>query len=181
MAAQIENIMKKRQKELDDQYESQWNNGYGAHHPDYDPEASGDDVVKASRETEELYNAIVANDVKLVYKKIEEGADVNFVFGRAYKCPEGYTPLMACAHRNRLDCARALLRAGADPNFVNGNNDLSLFWAIDGGVDMIKLFESYGADLNGRTAKNWTPISYAIAKGKYGATEEKGIYPEVSS
>jgi hypothetical protein len=86
MAAQIENIMKKRQKELDDQYESQWNNGYGAHHPDYDPEASGDDVVKASRETEELYNAIVANDVKLVYKKIEEGADVNFVFGRAYKC-----------------------------------------------------------------------------------------------
>lgn len=29
------------------------------------------------------------------------------------------------------------------------------------------------------TAKNWTPLSYAKAKGKYGATEEKGIYPEV--
>lgn len=108
----------------------------------------GDDVVKASRETEELYNAIVKvcgsvkggqqaqsgrrqaaagsrqpapqaalltcphptprlpctvlqNDIKLVYKKIEEGADVNFVFGRAYNCPEGYTPLMVACHRGR--------------------------------------------------------------------------------
>ena len=30
-----------------------------------------------------------------------------------------------------------------------------------------------------RTPKGWTPLSYAVAKGKYGATEEKGIYPEV--
>ena len=36
-----------------------------------------------------------------------------------------------------------------------------------------------GADLDATTAKNWTPLSYARAKGKYGATEEKGIYPEV--
>ena len=32
--------------------------------------ATGDDVVKASRETEELLNAIIKNDVKLVYKKV---------------------------------------------------------------------------------------------------------------
>lgn len=37
----------------------------------------------------------------------------------------------------------------------------------------------YGADLDARTPKGWTPLSYAVAKGKYGATEEKGIYPEV--
>ena len=37
-----------------------------------------------------------------------------------------------------------------------------------------------GADLDAVTAKNWSPLSYAKAKGKYGATEEKGIYPEVS-
>jgi hypothetical protein len=29
-----------------------------------------------------------------------------------------------------------------------------------------------------RTPRDWTPLSYAKAKGKYGATEEKGIYPE---
>lgn len=77
--------MRKRQKELDDSYEAQWNGGLGSHHPDYDPEAYGDDVVKGSRETEELLNAIIKNDLKKVYKKIEEGADVNFVFGTAYR------------------------------------------------------------------------------------------------
>ena len=47
------------------------------------------------------YCPALQNDIKLVYKKIEEGADVNFVFGRAYKCPEGYTPLMVACHRGR--------------------------------------------------------------------------------
>jgi hypothetical protein len=79
------------------------------------------------------------NDIRLVYKKIEEGADVNFVFGEAYGCPEGYTPLMAAAHRARLECCKALLRAGADPNFMNSASDLVLFWGIDGGVEIIKL------------------------------------------
>ena len=30
-----------------------------------------------------------------------------------------------------------------------------------------------------RTPKEWTPLSYCKAKGKYGPTEEHGIYPEV--
>ena len=91
--------MKKRQKEVEEAYEKQWDGGKGAHHPDFDPEAVGQDVVKATRATEELYNSIVKNDIKVVYDKIDEGADVNFVFGRAYRCPEGYTPLMVAAHR----------------------------------------------------------------------------------
>lgn len=66
---------------------------------DFDPEIVGPDVAKASRTTEELYNAIVKNDIALVYRKIDEGADVDFVFGRAYSCPEGYTPLMVACHR----------------------------------------------------------------------------------
>jgi hypothetical protein len=44
---------------------------------------------------------------------------------------------------------------------------------------MIKLLLDYGVDLDAQTPKGWTPLSYAKAKGKYGATEEKGIYPEV--
>jgi len=83
----MEEIMKKRQKEADDAYEAMWDGGRGSHHPDYDPDAVGDGVVKASRPTEELYNMIVKNDVRKVYQKIDEGADVNFVFGRAYQCP----------------------------------------------------------------------------------------------
>jgi hypothetical protein len=68
--------------------------------------------LQASRPTEELYNAIVKNDLAAVYEKIEAGADVNFVFGPAYSSPEGYTPLMVACHRGRVECAKALLRAG---------------------------------------------------------------------
>ena len=77
---------------------------------------------------------------------------MNFVFGRAYGearlchvlprlaqcptstdsgaalagagCPEGYTPLMCAAHRGRLESCKALLRSGADPNFMNAAGDL---------------------------------------------------------
>lgn len=83
-------------------------------------------------------------------------------------------------HRGHLECARALLRAGADPNFTNKASDLTFFWAIDGGVEMIKLFIDHGVDVDARTPKDWTPLSYCKAKGRYGATEEKGIYPEVT-
>lgn len=41
--------------------------------------------------------------------------------------------------------------------------------------------QEFGADLDAVSPKGWTPLSYCKAKGKYGATEEKGIYPEVSS
>lgn len=96
----------KRQRALEAEYEAQWDNGKGSHHPDYDPTVTGDDVVKASRETEELLNAIIKNDIKLVYKKIEEGADVNFVFGRAYKCEQGYTPSCAQLTEDALSARR---------------------------------------------------------------------------
>lgn len=182
----MEDIMRKRQNEKDAAYEAQWDSGRGSHHPDYDPVAFGEGVLKASRQTEELYNAIVKNEIKLVYQKISEGAalrplfptvlsttqwpwslrskqhpwctsrqaverccvlagaDVNFVFGEAYQCSGGYTPLMVASHRGRLECAKALLRAGADPNYANGAHDLTIFWAIDGGVEMIKLLHEYG-------------------------------------
>ena len=86
---------------------------------------------------------------------------MNFEFGAAYSCKEHYTPLMAAAHRGRYECCKALLRSGADPNYVNKADDLVLFWGIDGGVEIIKLLYEYGADLDMRTAKDWTPLSYA--------------------
>ena len=55
--------------------------------------------------------------------------------------------------------------------------------AIDvfhGGIDPT-CPQEFGADLDAVSPKGWTPLSYCKAKGKYGATEEKGIYPEVSA
>ena len=166
------------QKDIEEAYELQWDSGKGSHHPDYKPESKGKAVHKASRETEELLMALIKIDVKLVYKKSEEGADVNFEFGRAYGSKEGYTPLMCACHRGRLEATKALLRSGADPNYKNHVGDLTLFWAIDGGPEMVKILYEYGADLDARTEKDWTPLSYAKAMGKYGLVDEKGIYPE---
>ena len=39
----------RRQRELEAKYEAQWDAGKGSHHPDYDPAATGDDVVSRSR------------------------------------------------------------------------------------------------------------------------------------
>ncbi len=49
--------------------------------------------------------SIVCGDVCMcVYVCVCVCADVNFVFGTKYSCPEGYTPLMVAAHRNRQAC-----------------------------------------------------------------------------
>ena len=56
--------MQRRQKEAAEAVEAQWAGGAGSFHADYDPEAMAcQDYKKATRETEELYNAIVKNDV----------------------------------------------------------------------------------------------------------------------
>ena len=70
--------MRKRQKAKEEAYVAQWDNGKGSHHPDYDPYVRGEGVHKATRSTEELYIAIVENDIKAVYQKIAAGADDNF-------------------------------------------------------------------------------------------------------
>lgn len=44
--SQMDNIMAKRQKEIEEAYEAVWDEGRGSHHPDYDPEATGDDINK---------------------------------------------------------------------------------------------------------------------------------------
>ena len=42
------------------------------------------------------------------------------------------------------------MRAGADPNYINKGHDLTLFWGIDGGVEIMKLLHQYGANLDTR-------------------------------
>jgi len=85
---------------------------------------------------------------------------------------------MAAAHRGRLEACRAMLRAGADPNAPSPGGDLPLFWALDGGPAIARLFLEYGADPDAVSPRGWTPLSYARAKGKWGAVEARGIYPE---
>eukprot|EP00955_Chlamydomonas_euryale_P027697 292322-Chlamydomonas_euryale.AAC.12 len=62
--SRMEAIMARRQREAEAAAEAQWDGGQGAFHPDFDPEAMGmPEFAKASRETEELYLAVVKDDV----------------------------------------------------------------------------------------------------------------------
>jgi hypothetical protein len=47
MGSTMEALMQKRLKEKQDAYDAQWDNGNGSHHPDYNPTASGPNVLKA--------------------------------------------------------------------------------------------------------------------------------------
>ena len=86
---------------------------------------------------------------------------------------------MSACHRGRVEAAKALLRSGADPNYENDAGNLTIFWGIDGGIELIKVLLQYGADIDQKSSKkDWTPLSFAKAMGKYGLTSEKGIYPE---
>ena len=44
---------------------------------------------------------------------------------------------MSACHRGRVEAAKALLRSVADPNYENDAGDLTLFWGIDGGIELI--------------------------------------------
>lgn len=48
-----------------------------------------------------------------------------------------------------------------------------------GGKGAVHLRTPPRASADPHAPQGWTPLSYARAKGKYGATEEAGIYPEV--
>ena len=66
--------MQKRQRELEEKYEAMWDSGKGSHHPDFDPEAKGEGVVKASRETEEVSTCRRAGiDLRTDQKKASHG------------------------------------------------------------------------------------------------------------
>lgn len=81
------------------------------------------------------------------------------------------TPLFIAAYRNNLICTEILLKHGANPNWVNQDNDtilheISTSYDDDGKmIKMIKLMLDHGAD---RTLKNnlgLTPAEYAESKG----------------
>ena len=75
----MEAIMQKRLKEAQEAVEKQWDGGRGSFHPDYDPTAAGEEgFAKATRDTEEMYNAIVKDDVVKVGPLRRAGRETRF-------------------------------------------------------------------------------------------------------
>jgi hypothetical protein len=108
-----EAIMKKRQAAIDEAYEAQWDAGRGSHHPDYDPQAAGPDAAKATRETEELLNAIIKARATRGRAVGQEGW-ARAVGGRAQRDRPGagdaHVPCFACLLTRRTHATLAARR-----------------------------------------------------------------------
>ena len=133
---------------------------------------------------ERLLHAILSKEVGLCTKLLDSSEDLNLdpSLGIPWECSSGgflvITPLMAACFVRDVSMARLLLRAGADPNGSCGDDgELILFWAIEAGAEMVQTFVDFGADVDARSKRGWTPLSYARAMGCAPKRYERGELP----
>jgi len=106
----------------------------------------------------ELIEATKAGDLDAIRAALAAGADVD---GQDF---EGWTPLHHAARLGvRVETARVLLDAGADPN---GRSEYDLTpLACAGHPDMIRLLAAAGADPRATDESGMTLLHYAACKG----------------
>ena len=127
-----------------------------------------------------LLHAILNSQVGLCTKLLDSclDLDVDPSAGIPLECSGlVITPLMAACFVRDVSMARLLLRAGADPNGSCGDGELILFWAIEAGAEMVQTFVDFGADVDARSKRGWTPLSYARAMGCAPKRYERGELP----
>ena len=82
-----------------------------------------------------MHQAAKAGDLAAVEALIRLGADVNGVDTTPYSRFQNTTPLSIACTNLRLDCVKALLDAGADPNFRGGEDDRGAFFRLVRGIE----------------------------------------------
>ncbi len=112
-----------------------------------------------------IVEAARKNDVKKVKRLLEKGADVNYVVkdpndNDGYPYPEGTTGFTALSEacslalptpnleNDRTECVEALLKAKADPNFINRYDSPLLSAARNGHIRIMQLLLESKADPN---------------------------------
>jgi quinoprotein dehydrogenase-associated probable ABC transporter substrate-binding protein len=112
--------------------------------------------------TQELANAVVANDPERVKFLVEKGADVNKVDN------QGGTPLTNAARQRKNELVELLIKLGADVNKPNGNGMTALVTAVmRDHVPTVKVLLANGADIEEPGPEGYRPLAIAIAEDKY--------------
>jgi quinoprotein dehydrogenase-associated probable ABC transporter substrate-binding protein len=109
--------------------------------------------------TQELSNAVIANDFDRVKFLVSKGADVNKVDN------QGWTPLQSAARQRRDQMAKLLLELGADPNL--GDPTPLVAAVMRDHVPTIKVLLEKGADIEAPGQQGFKPLPLAIAEDKY--------------
>ena len=112
--------------------------------------------------TQELSNAIIANDFARVKFLVSKGADVNKADD------QGATPLTSAARQRHPEMVELLIGLGANVNQPNDNGMTPLVAAVmRDHVPTIKVLLDKGADLEKPNSEGYRPLAIAIAEDKY--------------
>ncbi|MGA7458141.1 MAG: quinoprotein dehydrogenase-associated putative ABC transporter substrate-binding protein, partial [Methyloceanibacter sp.] len=109
--------------------------------------------------TQELSNAVIADDFDRVKFLVSKGADVNKADN------QGWTPLQSAARTRHDKMIKLLIDLGAD---VNAGDPTPLVAAVmRDHVPSVKVLIEHGADMEKPGQENFKPLPLAIAEDKY--------------
>jgi ankyrin repeat protein len=112
--------------------------------------------------TQELSNAVIANDTARVKFLVGKGADVNKIDN------QGATPLTSAARDRHPEMVEFLIGLGADPNLTNNDGVTPLVAAVlRDHVPTVKALLAKGADIEKPGPEGFRPLAVAIAEDRY--------------
>jgi len=112
--------------------------------------------------TQELSNAIIANDLARVKFLVSKGADVNKVDD------QGATPLTGAARQRHPEMVELLIDLGANVNEPNRDGMTPLISAVmRDHVPTVKVLLDKGADIEKPNTEGYRPLAIAIGEDKF--------------
>jgi ankyrin repeat protein len=116
--------------------------------------------------TQELSNALIANDLDRVKFLVGKGADVN------QPDNQGWTPLISAARQRHDDMINLLIELGADVNLAKSDGTTPLIAAASRDhVPSIKVLLEHGADIEKPGPQGFRALPLAIADDNYEAAK----------
>jgi quinoprotein dehydrogenase-associated probable ABC transporter substrate-binding protein len=129
--------------------------------------------------TQELSNAVNADDHERIKFLVSKGADVN------KPDSNGYTPLTNAARQRQDKTVKLLIDLGANPNLADGNNMTPIITAaMREAVPTIKVLVGAKANIEEPGPQGFKPLSLALAESHYEAAKtllEAGADPNATS
>ncbi|MFD0987867.1 quinoprotein dehydrogenase-associated putative ABC transporter substrate-binding protein [Methyloligella solikamskensis] len=112
--------------------------------------------------TQELFNAVTANDADRIRFLVEQGAEIDALNN------QGSAPIHMAASSKSPETVELLLELGADPDQADDVGMTPLLYAIiRDDVKSSEVLIEGGADLNKRSAEGYTPLALAIEEQRY--------------
>src|SRR5580704_5923300 len=134
-------------------------------------------ALAAGPTSDDLYNAIRANDLTRLRSLVHDSADANTKDGR------GETPLMYAAVVGSLDAMKFLIAKGADVNAQNEFGSTALIWSATD-LAKVRLLLAHGANVDVASKRGRTALFLAAMTDRSAETVRlllaKGADPKVT-